>query len=115
MTDIIHEKWRIVPTDKDGDEAHCGFDEFYRVEPADRQGWQYGFMENKTYYNDAPDLPVAQHIVDIHNFIVEQGGLESVKCSLRELSALEGAGVDNWDGYEYVDWGWVRTEKGSDE
>ena len=33
----------------------------------------------------------------------------------RELAALEAGGVDNWVGYEYVDWHWVATGERLDD
>lgn len=63
MTEIINEKWIAAPIglqtsyisfiDPDGDPSPIG---------------------------EVCDQPTAQHIVDIHNFIVEHGGLEKVKA-----------------------------------
>lgn len=80
----------------------------YRVTPEERKGWEYSFMEDRPYYPCAPEPEIARHIVDVHNFVVEHGGLESVRARLRELQALEDAGVDNWVGYSYIDWAEVH-------
>lgn len=112
MTDIINEKWELVrradPTTGDEPTEEHGYEVCYGS-TREVDGCRASLMCDDCYYNRAPDLPVAQYITDIHNFIVEHGGLESVQRDLRALRALESGGVDNWAGYEYVDWNWVAT------
>jgi hypothetical protein len=36
---------------------------------------------------------------------------ESLQRDRRALRSLEGAGVDNWEGYDFVDWSYVETGK----
>ncbi len=86
MSDIINEKWVIHK--KNGltsDEWH------YNVMPegSPPSAWEKCFMDNRTYYPDAPEPEVAQYIVDIHNFIVEQGGLDELQRRLRLLQELD--------------------------
>jgi len=34
---------------------------------------------------------------------------ESLKFDSRKLLELEVQGVDNWDGYDYIDWDYINT------
>lgn len=108
---ILSEQWcvyqdRAIWT---GDNPETHGVELLAIQRVPRGGVASGYaqMQRDRAVTITPE--VAEHIVDIHNFIVEHGGLEAVQRDLRALRALESGGVDNWAGYEYVDWNWVAT------
>ena len=43
---------------------------------------------------------------------ITQEEYDSLRRDSRLLMALEAAGVDNWSGYEYVNWNFVNTGVG---
>lgn len=117
LAQILSDQW-CVYQDREiwtGDNPETHGDELLTVQRVPRGGMMSGFaqMQRDKAVTIAPE--VAQHIVDIHNFIMEQGGLEELQRRLRFLAALEGGGVDNWVGYECIDWDWVSTGVETDD
>ncbi len=47
---------------------------------------------------------------DSDNVTISRKEYEGLLKSNRTLNALEGAGVDNWEGYELIDWEDVHAE-----
>lgn len=41
---------------------------------------------------------------------IDNSEYESLARDARILEELYSAGVDNWDGYEYIDWDYVNGE-----
>lgn len=46
---------------------------------------------------------------------ITQTEFDRLTMAWRKLIELESAGVDNWEGYEEIDWDYIDTGKRNDE
>lgn len=71
-------------------------------------------MDNRKLIQEAEDFAVGCSRDRLELRLVDalksaEAALKDAQRDRRLLSELENAGVDNWDGFEYVDWTYVDT------